>query len=167
MFLYYALFFSHLTYGCLTWQFANSSLINKLRVLQRKAVRVISFSLPRDSTTPLSYLLELLKVDDIFDSCVLQFIYNLVIRVVPESLFCLFHFSSRIVNNNNVFLRIIMPPINSSKYSNLSLRCAGAKIWNNFLKQNRNSLSAIKSLFSLKSFYKKKCLTSYQSSSQN
>ena len=43
---YFALFHSYLTYSCLVWKFANKCYLEKIRILQRQAIRMISFSKP-------------------------------------------------------------------------------------------------------------------------
>ena len=37
---YYAIFYSYLSYGCLTWQFAAKQLIQKIEIIQKKCIRV-------------------------------------------------------------------------------------------------------------------------------
>ena len=45
---YYAIFFSHLTYGCNLWGLTSEENISKIEVLQRKCVRIMTFA-PYDS----------------------------------------------------------------------------------------------------------------------
>ena len=41
---YYAIFFSHLIYGCNLWGLTSEENISKIEVLQRKCVRIMSFA---------------------------------------------------------------------------------------------------------------------------
>ena len=52
--IYHAIFESHLRYGCQVWFLSSSKAIkNKIEKLQKKALRIISFSDFRDSSSPL------------------------------------------------------------------------------------------------------------------
>ena len=74
--LYYSLVYSHMIYGIHVWGTACQSEMEKIKVLQNKAVRVISkvqhFQIygqapgPLTSSDPLYENLEILKLDDIF-----------------------------------------------------------------------------------------------------
>ena len=57
--IYYATFSSHLFYGSQIW-----AIMNKISLLQRKAVRIMTYSKTRDHTSPIFKELKILKVMD-------------------------------------------------------------------------------------------------------
>ena len=68
--IYHSLFHSHFIYGILVWGLAKPSLTNKVILLQKRAIRIISNSDYLDPTNPLFKDLEILKCPD-------QYIVNL------------------------------------------------------------------------------------------
>ena len=63
---YYAIFFSHLIYGCNIWGLTTEENLKKVEVLQRKCVRIITFSDFDSHANTLFIDLKLLKVRDVF-----------------------------------------------------------------------------------------------------
>ena len=41
---YYAIFYSHLTYGCNVWGLTPAENLKKIEVLQKKCLRIVTFS---------------------------------------------------------------------------------------------------------------------------
>ena len=62
---YYAIFYSHLIYGCNIWGLTSEESLNKIEVLQKKCLRIITFSDFNSHTNPLFMILKLLKVKDL------------------------------------------------------------------------------------------------------
>ena len=83
--LYFSLIYPHLYYCCIVWAGACATAINKLEVLQNRAVRLITRSPFRSSACPLFKQLHLLKIVDIRK---LQ-IYLLCSNI--KMLYCLYH----------------------------------------------------------------------------
>lgn len=156
--IYYALFFSHLSYGCLVWQYAHDSLIERICVLQRKVIRIISFSLPRDRTSPIFFLLKILKVRDVFDSFLLQLFFKLMNDELPCSLK---KFFQSFVTDSIVFKKLRLPAIKSTKYGIKSLKFSGVKTWNKYFEQLRLSLSFSSTLAHIKISHSNICFESY------
>ena len=158
---YYAIVYSYLTYGCLTWQFTNENYIKKLNILHKKCIRVITFSSPFEHTTPLFKSLNLLNLQDIFVYFVLVFFHKLSLNLVPPILKSFFTYVSTSHNHDTRSINILsLPFIKSSRFGVKSMRFSGAKIWNQFLKSVCDR-KCISSLFKLKSFYKKSCIDKY------
>ena len=84
--IYYSLVYSHLSYGVHAWGSANDTSLNKLKVLQNKAVRILSgvqyFQIygqdpgPLPSADPLFKKLRILKLDDIFKLNIANFVFS-------------------------------------------------------------------------------------------
>ena len=83
--IYYCLVNSHLVYGIESWGSACATFSNKLVVLQKKAIRIISgnqyFQLygepagPLPATNPLFFNLHILKFHDLFKFSIAKFVY--------------------------------------------------------------------------------------------
>ena len=157
---YYALFFSYLHYGCLSWQFTKDSHIEKLRVLQRKALRILTFSSYEDSTNPLFYLLNVLKVDDVFSGCIYNFFFNLYHREIPCSLEGFFSNFSSELSSRRIKKHLKIPSVKTVKFGENSLRFNGVKCWNSFVETYTN-WNDVSSILSFKIFHKKTCLDKY------
>ena len=65
MSLYFSLVHSYLSYGTCVWGNANEIHLNKIRVLQKKVVRIIGNVEYNDHSSPLFKELKILKFDDI------------------------------------------------------------------------------------------------------
>ena len=81
--LYYSLIYPYLTYCCIIWGAASSTALHHLSVLQNRAIRLITRSPFRASTTPLFEQLKLLKVTDIRKLQILLFMYKCKNKQVP------------------------------------------------------------------------------------
>ena len=81
--LYFSLIHSHLIYCLEVW--GNSSSVNKIFKLQKKAVRIIYKQSYRSHTEPLFKLSGILKVKDLYESKLLLFAYDYKNNVLPKS----------------------------------------------------------------------------------
>ena len=64
--LYYSLFHSHLSYGISVWGNARNEYLDTLRLMQKRAIRLITSSDFHASTSELFRDTKILKLDDIF-----------------------------------------------------------------------------------------------------
>ena len=71
--IYYSLVYSHIVYAIHVWGSAGKSELDKIFILQKRAIRLISNKAKRPSipgplasTNPMFYKLEILKINDIF-----------------------------------------------------------------------------------------------------
>ena len=101
--IYYSLIFSHIVYAIQIWGSACSTVMEKILVLQKKAVRIMSkhddvltFSGPLVSTNPIFKKLEILKVEDVFNFHILKFIYMCLNQSTPQN------FHSWFIPNYNI-----------------------------------------------------------------
>ena len=62
---YFAIFFSHLTFGCNLWGLTSEENISKIEVLQRKCVRIKTFSPYNSHSSEIFMDMGLLKVRDL------------------------------------------------------------------------------------------------------
>ena len=87
--LYYSLILSHLQYCTLLWANTYSSCLNKLRILQKKAIRIITQSHYLAHTDPLFSKLKLFKLDYVY-------MYKSTKGLLPDSM------SSMVIPIHNV-----------------------------------------------------------------
>ena len=84
--IYNSLFDSRLRYGSLGWGTASNNNLNRLRVLQNKALRFISFADFRSPSSPIYVNLNVLRLDDLFSVQKAIFMYNLHYTNLPRAL---------------------------------------------------------------------------------
>ncbi len=84
--LYYSLIYPYLDYGISLWGSSHTSYLNKLLVIQKKAVRVIKKVNYNDHTSPLFKELNILKINDIHMLQVAKYMYNMKRGTLPTPL---------------------------------------------------------------------------------
>ena len=78
--LYHSLFNSHLVYGCILWKTATDVQLNRVRTLQKRAIRTITFSRYNDHTSQHFRNLKILKLN-VFSSFSNYFLCTTVKRI--------------------------------------------------------------------------------------
>ena len=64
--IYFSLIHSHILYGIIFWSFASKTERNKVFIIQKKIIRIISNSNRLDHSEPLFKRLNILKLDDLW-----------------------------------------------------------------------------------------------------
>ena len=145
--LYYSLVYSHLTYGIEVWGSAAVTLINKILIIQKRLVRLITFSDKRQSdysfpaSDPLFYKLKFHKISDIFKLNISKFIFKCLNKSTPINFHSWYKLTSQIHNHNTrskfaniqnqVLTRTLFVPIARTTYYGLKLlKVQGSRIWN-------------------------------------
>ena len=107
--IYYCIVYSHLSYGVEAWGSACATDLEKLLILQKKAVRILTgnkyfqiygeeaAALPRSE--PLFKTLEILKFEDIFKVSIGKFVYSTLARENPTVFWEWFTYSHLIHNH--------------------------------------------------------------------
>ena len=88
--LYFSLFNSHLSYGITVWGKCSDYLINKLKLVQKKAVRVISFADFNAASKPILKKLEILDISDLIKHQTASVMWDYDHGTLPRSLSELF-----------------------------------------------------------------------------
>jgi len=160
---YYAIFNSHLIYSSLIWA-QNASKINRISVLQKKALRLMKF-LPRDAhTNPLFSDLNIIKfVDHVkIENCL--FINRCFNDLVP-SLFK--EWFDLLQNSHNYPTRIsqqgalVIPSHNTNCFGRFSFTIAAINTWNYFQKEFPEKLFYKLTVNELKRLLRNYFITSY------
>ena len=132
--LYFSLFQSQLSYGCLVWGFANRSALKRLYRIQKRTLRIITFS---DFHAPTSNLFEqtrILKLDDIIELNRYLFMYDWNNGQLPYCLRSLMSARTLPKNTRNSGLRKLhVPKTYTVKYGDRSLKFVGPNILNNLI----------------------------------
>lgn len=130
---YHAIVHSHFKYGALVWQFCNEELITKLFMLQKRCLRLITFSALDDRVDYFFISCEVLKLSDVLQLELLKFLFCIVNKFFPQQLCSLFSFlqvNQSKTRHNNRFLKTLS--YNTVRYGKMSLR-SSPDLWNKFL----------------------------------
>ena len=130
--LYYTLIYPFFTYGLITWGNTYITTLRPIIILQKKAVRVISFSDFREHSSPPFHALSIIKFIDLIFFYVVMFMYDFYTAKLPCAFKNLF---KKISNRHACNTRLAskqsysLPSVRSN-YGKFNLRFIGAKIWN-------------------------------------
>jgi hypothetical protein len=83
--LYFSLIHCHFNYAIEIWSCASTSIINKLYLLQKNAIRIISHAKYNAHTEPLFKKLNILKLPDLINVAKVKFMHNFVYNKLPSS----------------------------------------------------------------------------------
>ena len=136
--IYYSQFHSHLSYGCQVWG-QTPALISQTTILQKKAVRLMTFSPVDAPSSPIFKELKILKLNDIITTNNIIFVHKTLNGMTPS------HFKNFVepyIPNHNHATRndpssgYSIPPgsvsLNNIEPHSLKYRCA--QDWNEMLK---------------------------------
>ena len=166
---YYCLVYSHLSYGIEAWGSASKTSLNKLIILQKKAVRVLSnvnyFQIygeqsgPLPSAEPLFKELGILKLDDIFELNTLNFVFSTLCYESPLIFWDWFVYchslhthattsATNIICKNyfdigtvDVTYTLRVPKGMLEKYGKRMVKYIGAHLWNNLPSDIQGAIS--------------------------
>ena len=131
--MYYSIIYSFLTYGILIWGNTYKTNLHPLMVLQKKPLRIITFSDFQAHTSLLFKKLNLLKFLDIVDlyTAVFMFQYskgNLPVNfdVYFNPIFNTYLYSTCVASRSTFSLALIR-----TNYGLSNIRFCGPKLWNN------------------------------------
>ena len=83
--LYNSLVRPHIEYGIVTWGGVKNSKLQKIRSLQKKAIRAVNDSTFKAHSNPLFSKLKVLNLDDTYKRCVLTFMHGYFNDNLPSS----------------------------------------------------------------------------------
>jgi len=98
---YYSIFHSHLSYGCQVWGQCNNCYTQRIFLLQKRAVRILTFSNWQSHSSVLFYELKILKFFDYVSFQNLTFTYKLLNNKLPSTFHNTFDFK-RFDNDHNL-----------------------------------------------------------------
>ena len=140
--LYYALIYPFLIYGITIWGNTYPSTLQHLYILQKKAIRIITFSKYDEHSSPLFKRLNIMKLHDLVSFHLVKFMYkfhNNLLPVAFDQFYILVHGASNYSTRLAVKQSYYLPKIRTN-YGIFNIRFQGVKIWN-CLEENVKSLS--------------------------
>ena len=158
---YYSVFFSHILHGCLVWSYSNQGNIKKLEVLQKRCVRILTFSDFLTHAKPLFNQLNILQLDDVFHAQKLLFMFDVFTKNIPNELNQYFCLNNTIHSYNTRSINLYhIPKVRLKRTVLQSLRYEGPNLWNRFSNKNvQNDILKNKKVF--KQFLKTYFLKTY------
>jgi hypothetical protein len=130
--IYYSIIYPFLIYGAIVWGNTYKSNILPSTLLQKKAIRIITFSPPRTHSSPLFKELNLLKFPDIVHYLTVLFMYQFHHGTLP---LIFSDFFKKVVNVHNYNTRLsselsyVLPKIRTN-YGIFNIRYCGPHLWN-------------------------------------
>ena len=143
--LYYSLIYPFLTYGLHVWGLTFPSFLTQLFIIQKRAIRIISFSEPKSHSEPLFKSLNLLKLNDVIELQILSFVqHQWSRRLLPPWFSKYLNFTSSAHSysttqscNRNLYVA----SVNTTSYGLRSLNFTGPRLWNSLPTSITNSSS--------------------------
>ena len=130
--LYYSLIYPFLTYSVITWGTTYQTTLLPLITLQKRAVRIITFSEYNCHSSPLFQKLKVLKVSDLVYLYCALFMYDYYSNRLPlifndffKSINKVHQYQTRLANKISYYL-----PKARTNYGKFNIRFFGAKVWN-------------------------------------
>ena len=131
--LYYSIIYPFLTYGIQVWGLTYPTYLKPVTTLQKRFIRIMTFSDPRSHSEPLLKFLRLLKFSNIIHLEILSFVYEwyhklslscFVYYFNPES--SIHSYNTRQSKSDNLFVKSVQ----TTQYGIRSLSYTGPKLWN-------------------------------------
>jgi len=97
--LYLALIHPHISYGILAWGNANASILNPIKLLQKRAIRLVHNSAYNSHTDPLFKSSKIMKIDDLYEFQAALFMFDYAMHILPTSFESMFKFRYEIQTN--------------------------------------------------------------------
>ena len=152
--LYFSMILPHLMYCNIVWGNCAIYLLNRIHILQKRAIRIITNSKPYTHSDPLFKKMKLLTIYDIHKFVTCTFMYQYINNTLPKFLgncFIKKNFMHNIRQNN-----ILYVPNYKYNVSRCSIKYSGPTIWNNL----SNTMKCCQSLSVFKRTYKNYLLNS-------
>ena len=143
--MYHALFSSHINYGSQIWGLTNNPCVKKVFLLQKAAIRIITFSDFRAHTSTLFKDTKILKFQDrvTLENCL--FVYDFFKNKLPRCFNNYFKtlketYRSNVCTRNSKSGCLVLTSAKSTKYGLHSFKRMAINTWNTFTKVFRDDL---------------------------
>ena len=140
--IYYALFDSHLKYGCQIWSQRRNENIASTEKTQNKAIRILNFKGLREGAENLYKESKIDKVRNIIIIANCQFVYDQLQKKLPENFSDIFTLNTQLHHRSTRGNKLIGPNVNTTRYGSNSITLKAIKQWNelqNFVKTDISS----------------------------
>ena len=144
--LYYAYFHSKVQYGIEVYGIATKKLINRIDILQHKAIKALFNLEPLTPTRSLRAQFKLLTTKDLYSLKIAKFVHRQQNNLLPD-VFSTYYgklaSNGRYPNTRNRN-KLLVPKAKSENGMKM-IKCAGAKIWNRLVREMCDSLVELSS----------------------
>ena len=130
--IYKSLIVPYITYGLTSWGNASETLLNKVLVLQKRALRLIHFAQAREHAIPLFLKGKLLPLRSLYYEKIANLTYDININYAPIKISNLFSkitslhsYNTRSLTSEHFFTKQSALKVQSNAFSSV-----GVKIWN-------------------------------------
>ena len=155
--IYQSMIMPYLSYCNIVWGSCASTHLNRILLLQKRAMRIITGSAPLSHTDPLFQKVNQLKVQDINNLQTVNFMFSYLHNLLPMFLGDCFRENCSFVPYSTRQSNHIQIPKFKYEFSRTTIRYSGPKLWNSLESEIKNCPS----LSSFKRKYKSKLITSY------
>ena len=141
--LYFAIFSSHLTYGCQVWGQITTSFNQNIFKLQNRAIRIITFADFRADTSPLFHSLKILKLRDHITKQNCMFVHDSLNNISPNCFRTYFKHTRDIHSRNTISANLgclYIPSSGTIRYGLYSITNKCIANWNAFTKTSKVDL---------------------------
>ena len=162
--IYHALFNSHLIYACQAWGQCETSITKRTFILQKSAMRLMSFSPFQSPSSPLFSLFRIPKIFDLVHIANILFIHQFFNSALPADILSTFKFSKLVHTYNtrgNSLSLLNLPSVNTTSFGLGSLSKRAINQWNSFQRLNPNTNLSSLPYSKLKSMISSHILNSY------
>ena len=128
----YAIFESHLRYGCQLWGQTQTQVLQNIGKIQNKAVRIINFKSPWEPSEQIYQEYKIFKLNDNVTISNLKFVYDQRNKILPwvfENFFI----------NNTTGNSLDVPQVKTTTYGSNSFTLHAIRTWNFF--QNKVNIT--------------------------
>ena len=137
--LYYSLVYPYLTYCNLIWASTYDTRLNRLVILQKRAIRIVAGARPREHTAPLFSILKLLNIEQIKTVQIGEFLYRYEHGLLPLAFRGFFQHGTEIHSYQTRNAKAFRPVFAHTNTRLFSIKSVGTAIWNNLPKDIRDA----------------------------
>ena len=166
--IYFALFHSHLQYGCQLWGLTENTTSKPIFILQKKALRLMTFNNFQCPSSPLFSDLKILKIFDLVKSLNISFVHKFLNNRLPQDLLDFFEFVQlEAEGDDNQGTRgaklklLFVPSYNTITFGNKSFSKICITQWNSFQRTYSDIALSTSDFFFVKSLAFTHCLGEY------
>ena len=126
------------------WGLTFPTSLTQLFIIQKRAIRIISFSEPKSHSEPLFKSLNLLKLNDVIESQIVSFVYQWSHGLLPPCFSKYFNFTSSVhsyATRQSCNRNLYVASVNTTQYGLRSLKFTGPRLWNSLPTSITNSNS--------------------------
>ena len=128
--IYFAVFESHLRYGCQIWGQTSNQKRTNLETIQNKSIRIIHFKDPQASSSPIYKESKIMKLHDIIATNNLTLAHDQINKNLPNNFENLFTPKHNQHQHSTRKLNLDVPQVKTQTYGSNSITLCAIREWN-------------------------------------